>query len=293
MIGKTLTGAAVLALGTAVAASAATVNTISNVVFIVDESNSMSGEHQFLEDVIDDLDSALSLAGVTDRSYGVIGFGAKFSNPGSPRLVGSMADAATTKISMGDLRTNGGTEDGYSGIEYALNNLTYSAGAAINYVLVTDEDRDNSAPSLSYSSVLQSLTDRNILLNAIVDAGYSSDGGSALGIDSTEEAYVADGSGGYFTSANGVAGSGYGSTVGDYVDMALATGGAAWDLNKLRAGDDLAESFTKSFLDIKVQEITTQPTDPDTPVVPLPAGLPLLIAGMGIFGVARRLKRRA
>lgn len=283
----TLLGAAVIAVGTAFGVSAKTVNDTSNVVFIVDESGSMSGEHAFLQNVITSLDSALMTAGVSNRSYGVVGF-ARSGN--SPRLLTDLTDVASAQTALGGLVTSGGTEDGYDGIDYALNNLSYDSGAAINYVLVTDEDRDTVKPALSYGSMLSALTDRKILLNAVVSARYNSDDGYALGIDSTGEAYVADGSGGFTRSTNGVATSGYGSTVSDYVNLALATGGAAWDLNQLRAGGNTAMSFTQAFLDIKVEEITTQPTDPNP--VPVPAAFPLLLGGLGVMGAIGRRRRK-
>ena len=70
-------------------ALAATVNTRSNVVFIVDESGSMSGEQAFLENtVIDKLDTDLLAAGVSDeRRYGVVGFGGSVSS-NDPRQIG-------------------------------------------------------------------------------------------------------------------------------------------------------------------------------------------------------------
>lgn len=282
--------AAVIVVGTAFGASAKTVNDTSNVVFIVDESGSMSGEHNFLKDVVTSLDSALAAAGVTTRSYGVVGFGASFSNPGSPRTLTDFVSAEDAKTAMSGLRLNGGTEDGYTGINHALDNLSYASGAAINYVLVTDEDRDNVDNALTYGSVYKDLADRKILLNAVVNARYNSDGGYALGIDSTGEAYVADGSGGFTRSTGGVAVSGSGSTISNYVQLALDTGGAAWDLNQLRAGGNTAMSFTQAFLDIKVEEITTQPTDPSP--VPVPAAFPLLLGGLGVMGAIGRRRRK-
>lgn len=253
----------------------------------------MSGEHSFLEDVITSLDSALLTAGVTNRSYGVVGFGGNFTNPGSPRMLGSgLTDAATTKTNLGGLFINGGTEDGYSGIDFAINSFNYTPGAAINYVLVTDEDRDNTDNALTYGSVLSSLTSRNILLNAVVNAsfrvGTPTGTSTALGLNDNE-AYVADGAGGFDAYPGGTIVGGAGTTVSDYVNMALATGGAAWDLNQLRAGGLSALSFTNAFIDIKVDEITTQPPSPSA--IPVPAAFPLLLGGLGLMGaVARRRK---
>lgn len=51
---------------------------------------------------------------------------------------------------------------------------------------------------------------------------------------------------------------GFGNDLDDYINMAIATGGATWDLNQLRAGGLTATSFTKAFVDLKVQEIIIQ-----------------------------------
>lgn len=288
---KHIFGAAAIVVSSAFAVSAATVNTTSHVVFIVDESGSMSGEHSFLQDVITNLDSALLAEGVINRSYGVVGFGASFTNPGSPRMLGTgLTDATTAKANLGGLVLNGATEDGYSGIDFAISSFSYTPGAAINYVLVTDEDRDNTNNSLSYGSVLASLTSRNILLNAVVNAQYRVGTTPALGLNDGE-AYVADGAGGFTTSTGGSVVNGAGTTVSDYVNLALATGGAAWDLNQLRAGGQSALSFTNAFIDIKVDEITTQPPSPSP--IPVPAAFPLLLGGLGLMGVVSRRRRNA
>lgn len=285
--------AAIMALAISGPAQAATTNTISNVVFIVDESGSMSGEQSFLRNtVIDKLDTDLLAAGVTNRSYGVVGYGA--ANP-LPRVVGTgLQNAADTKTSLGNLVTSGGFEDGWQAINFALSAFTYTAGAAINFVLVTDEDRDNGDNSLTFANVLQSLTSRNILLNAVVNNPFTSDNNNSsavIGVDSTLEAYVKDVSGGFTTDTGGVVGNGAGTTEDDYVELALQTGGAAWNLNILRNGGNDATSFGNAFIDIKVQEITTQP--PSTPVIPLPAAGWLMITGLGGLAALRRRRKAA
>lgn len=276
-------------------ASAATVNNTANVVFIVDESGSMAGEQAFLKDtVIGALDAGLDAAGVSNRSYGVVGYG-RSANGGAPRVVGGgLADAGTTETNLDALTVGGGFEDGYQAIDYALTNFAYTAGAAINFILVTDEDRDVGDSTLNYANISQRLQNAKILLNAVVSNAFSSDDGTALGVDSDGEAYVADGSGGFSTATGGMAGSGSGSTTADYVDLALATGGAAWDLNQLRAGGDVATSFATAFIDIKVQEIISQPpSEPNPNVIPLPAGMPLLLGGLGLLGFLKRRRRAA
>jgi hypothetical protein len=267
-------------------------NTISNVVFIVDKSGSMSGEQAFLQDVVGDLDAALGLAGVTNRSYGVVGFGRSSSVGQLGRVLGSgLTNATDAATNLGNLEISGGFEDGYSAINFALTAFNYTAGAAINFILVTDEDRDNGNNALTTASIRNSLTGSSILLNAVVNNSLrTSTNAVALGVDSNGDAYSADGSGGFTTTAGGVIGSGSGTTKTDYADLAVATGGAVWDLNQLRAGGLVAESFTQAFIDIKVQEIISQPP---SGVIPLPAAGWMLLAGIGGLAAMRRRKDKA
>ena len=122
----------------------------------------------------------------------------------------------------------------------------------------------------------------------MINAGFQDgNGNTSLGIDSTGTAYLADGSGGFTKNAGGKAVSGFGSTIPDYVDVALATNGAAWDLNQLRQGGDLAQSFTNGFIDVKVQEVVGPPTE-EVPE-------PLTILGTltaGAFGTQFMRKRK-
>jgi hypothetical protein len=275
-----LAGMALLLAGT-VTLQAAPVN----VIFVVDESGSMSGEHAWLAGMINSLDAGLVSAGITTRSYGLVGFGS--SNPAPRLLGGGWMTAAQFATATGSLVVNGGTEDGYAGINFGFTNasLTPDAGAALNVVLVTDEDRDNyNGNALTYASTLASFTQRKALLNAVVNNGFSCSG-TALGIDSANTAYKADGTGGFTTCSPGTIGSGFGSTNADYIQLALATGGAAWDLNQLRAGGLTATSFTNSFVEIKVEEIKEQ-------IVPEPGTYAML--GTGLLGLALiRLRKRA
>ncbi len=267
---------AVVALAASISAQAAP--TFADVVVLMDESGSMSGEQTWISNQITVLNTGLVSEGLSPNQYGLIGFGASSgtsggdllrgfdvggTGAGTPASPGTFGTAAQFQTAAGNLVINGATEDGWSAINYA-NTLAGRAGAARNYILVTDEDRDDTNAGLSYAGVLASMTSANILLNAIVNQVFLCDNQRALGVavNSSNQTFgfVSDGSGGY-TQCNGAIAYGpssNGTTKADYVDMALATGGAAWDLNLLRAGGLLADSFTAAFIDWKVEEITNR-----------------------------------
>jgi hypothetical protein len=166
--------------------------TTADILFVVDESGSMSGEHAWIGNMVGALDTALIGAGVTGNQYGLVGFGGNSGHgiAGHKHTVGGgdFGTAANLATAAGSLVTSGGTEDGYSGIDVALNDYTFRVGAAINVILITDENRDIlSGSTNTYASSLNLLQSKNALLNVFVNVDFSSDSNSnALGIDGVD-----------------------------------------------------------------------------------------------------------
>ncbi|WP_217650535.1 hypothetical protein [Spirulina major] len=274
-------------------------------LFIVDESGSMAGEHTWLGQMIGDLDVSLQAKGVGTGSaanrFGLVGFGKTGSGElGRSFLLGGQqfGDAAAFAQATQKLVSRGSSEDGYAGIDFAFDRYQFRNDAAVNIVLVTDEDRDIGNSVLSFYNTLNRLQQHDALLNVVVNySAQDAQGQRVIGADGHGNAFVADGAGGYQTTAYNATNAlinQSGTTGQDYVDLAWATGdqtvtGAMWDLNLLRSGGQSAASFTRAFVDIKADEAYRQGgKNPEN--VPEP-GTTLLVTGLAL-GIGKKLKDR-
>lgn len=291
------------AVGFAASAQAGDVD----IVFVVDESGSMAGEHAWLGQMITALNTGLVAHGQNAR-YGLVGFGnGAAGNLGRQINVGGgqFGTAAQFATATGSLVTTGSQEDGYAGLNFAMG-YSFRPGAAQNFILVTDEDRDNLSAG-TFGSVASSLNQRQALLNVVVNAALNNGAnlnavlgitGKTVGnapIDPNGKNYRADGAGGFLLANGGRVQSADGTTETDYINMAFGVGfvgpngpvhGGAWDLNQLRLGGLTADSFTAAFIDLKIQEIIQQ-------VVPIPAAAWMGMASLAGIAVVRRVRRRA
>jgi hypothetical protein len=198
---KTYKTAIAAALGGLLFSQMASSATTTDIIFVVDESGSMSGEHAWLNGMVTTLDSELNAAGITNNRFGVVGFGGSNGNghrDGHTHDVGGsqFGNASQASAAFNTLIAGGSVEDGYDGINTAFN-YNFRSDAALNIVLVTDEDRDIINNAITKTGIQSAFTSNNALLNAVVDANFL-DGNSnkALGLDSLGNAYTADGAGG-------------------------------------------------------------------------------------------------
>ena len=255
----------------------------ADIIFLVDESASMIREHAWLSDISMGLDEALKRSdigvGLLPNQFGLIGFakddpshvtGRSIPMPIHGELMGTAREFDEARKT---LALNGRLEDMYLAMDLALDTYPLRPGLACQLIGVTDEGRTPLNPPtrspfsspLTYDYILQKMRQKGCILNVVVNEQMKSmqPGGEepALGVSSNNDSAIETPGGNFrITRGNGkaFAMSGHGNTHEAYVRMAFALGGAAWDLNLLRKGNDTARAFTKAFIDLKVKEISKQ-----------------------------------
>ncbi|MFO7758805.1 MAG: autotransporter outer membrane beta-barrel domain-containing protein, partial [Roseovarius sp.] len=160
--------------------------------------------------------------------------------------------AAFATATDGLLLDPAGFEDGYSAIDFILNTYPITPGTSTTLILVTDEDRDNGNPALTFDSISSELNARGVNLISAVNANFqTATGEDAIAANETT-AFVQDGT--TFTTAaydpaTGVV-SAAGTTEADYIELAFSTpNGCAASLNELRDGGDSATAFAAVLLE--------------------------------------------
>ena len=258
-----------LPFAVAAAAPAQAVVVSSDIVFVVDESGSMGGVQANLRNNIGAFASILSAGGV-DARYALVGYG---DSGVAPRLITDFTNPTDFGTAAQGLRTNGGTEPGYSAIAFALNSLdgqtdtlNYRTNAVKNIIILTDEPSngdwryDIGGVQVSEAGVDAVLTQFNALLNGVLSGS---------------------------------------STISSYDDLINDHSGNIYDLSKFGSSDqDEVDAFVQAFAASKLQEILDfcdlNPTAPECQPgngggqVSEPGVLALLGIGLAGLAVARR-----
>ncbi|XP_062505478.1 uncharacterized protein LOC134182141 isoform X2 [Corticium candelabrum] len=251
----------------------------ADICFVVDESGSMWQEHDWLNDTIHQLDTILTIQNGIKVRYCLVGYGT------TEHLLGEFlvteGNASAIRAVIETLQETGQQEDGYSAMYKVFKNngnFTFDPDAKKVIILVTDENRDDLDEmlnvDLNYMTMLQYFRNNNVTLNVVVNQLFK-DKNNTINTLADEEEYVLGMNYknqsysqklGCLTSpcykvgdpwaAYAVKDGGHESTSQDYVRLALATNGSAWDLNQLRdASDAQVEAFTDAFVNVKVKEI--------------------------------------
>ena len=255
----------------------------TDVVIVMSESSSMIAFHHWLPSTIRILDNALLESNIgTDplvpNRYALVGFGRSalpngsdiFTRPHAFTVDGEkVVNADKFTVLARQLYASGNVQDGYLAIEYALKSLTDDngenllrigdPGVIINVILITDKDRSVLTPygsSITRSRVTRTINKAGALLNVVVDQAFYAGNDRAFGYDSTRTAYVAGQFGEYrTTTTNARLGVAFGGTTRDYTNVALESGGAAWDMRILQLGGALGHSFARAVSKVQSRKV--------------------------------------
>lgn len=253
-----------------------------DVAIILDESGSMGSYATRLKSIFEGLEAQLAAAGIgsgaVPNKYGVIGFGSTLAghyingsgghldiNFGSYATLSSFMDGFSAPA-----RFEGGNEDGYEAMSFALGGLAWRASANVVkiMILITDEDRTydyygvgGSGYAAQRTAIMSELSTAGVRLVTLTPTVIHDSGANeVLGVKYGGKTYQSNNSGGYTMGTGGVTVSGYdtfdlhpllelaggASTKEEYADLGLnvALQGQAWNLTRLLYG---ASRTTESF----------------------------------------------
>jgi len=259
-------------ISAAITSTAIHAATSLDMVVAIDESGSMSGEHNaFIGTYVKNLDSLLNDQNVTLNQFGLLGFGGSTGQSVSANEAGRengsalyrhlsldsdssplWGNAAAFDAVTPQLETSGSTEDGYRAIDYLYRHFQFRPTAGSSIMLITDEDRDNDFYNLDPSNlptgmseidksyIQDQLAQYKTVVHAVVSQRLTDKNGNTaiavVGSDpDTGYAYVKDSSG-VITKVQGyILTSSEGTTESDYTELALRSGGTAMDIDGLRS----------------------------------------------------------
>lgn len=246
-----------------------------DVVFMVDESGSMSTEHTWLQTMPNDLEAALLAAGIgtiTANRYALAGFGSDqvghepATQGGHKHVVGGgdWGTAAQCATAAAGLVAGGSLEDGYQVTDFVLSNYSFRANAVKVLVLITDEQRtDITGGTITKPGIITTIQGSQAVFAAILNLDIQDTTPQACIGRQATTVYIKTGSPPYFTTGTlgsivagpNPPGGDNANAVADYCDVAESVGGTEWDLNILRNGGTDAQAFTSAFVTVSTSEI--------------------------------------
>ena len=257
---------------------------MADIVLLIDESGSSTqSESGWLANMLVGLEAELVQRGFTSNRYGIVGFANRqlsgefaYSYLVGGQLFGDAQDAIAT---TGMLVHTGGTEDGWDSLEHAVAEYDYRPGAAVHFIFLSDEPRNNlntsltpddnvGTPSISEqllpTAIRPVIDARNATFTAVVTATFTPDnsGDTVLGALSAPNPLGPIHNSKEFDSATNSVRSGTTvdetsdvlgvdqSTLDPYVRLAWATGGSAWDDQVIRGSalaSPIVSALTREF----------------------------------------------
>ena len=240
-----------------------------DVIIVMDETVTMSQTQVFTGQLILDLEAALSAAGIGTTAlggnrYGVVGFASQGNPLGRIIPVGAgganfgtaaeYAAVATTAF-----RNDGAIEEGYAGIDFALQNYATRSNATKFIIFASDEDRDVTVPTLTLASTISNLQSFGFNFQAIVDVQVTNSAGQrALAVDAAGNSFSLNAAGtGFVEAPGGSVTGGFGTTEQDYVSIVNATGGIVSDIAQIAASTTVANVFSQVLVTSIIGQILT------------------------------------
>ena len=253
-----------------------------DVLLVVDESEGMQAEHEWIPDMVQRLDAAFLNLGFGESSsipnlFGLVGFGQR-------RTVNSLESLART-LTLGDgqtmysssefvrvaalLKETGDFKDGIQAMEHALQKIPLRNSGSVEkiMILVTDGDRDfasDEAFEVTWSHLRDLFRLKRVSLHIICDESFvTADGSPALGATSYRWGFVRVGEDSVAPVPDIRLGASYRYKRRDYVHLFQALGGSIWDFRAIRMGGRETELFTQAFtqaVEAQTFQVSTQPT---------------------------------
>lgn len=229
----------------------------------------MQDAHEWIRSAVPLLEQAFKDQGVgvgtRKNMFALVGFGRNMMPDNEGIVLTDLTSVDGFVNASYGLATDGLFEDGYSGIEVALDRISLRSESIRLLVFVSNEPRQELAnkESLNRTNIEQRLRENDFTLNAIVSQGLlynSSDSQSfAFALDSNGTAYTFLSQTEFTTHPNGVPNPDPsltdGTTYEDYTRLALDLGGAVFDIQQIQPGNNILNPFTEAFIDIKVEEV--------------------------------------
>lgn len=237
-----------------------------DVIVVMDESGSMGFVQDFSAQFILDLEAGLLAAGIGVQGgnrYGAVGFGIIGpGNEGRSILVGGdlFGTAAEYAAATAEFSTFGAVEDGYAGINFALQNYAFRPNAAKFIVLATDEPRAIVDRSLNLAGTISALQAADVTVVGVLGVNiFDNNNNLALAIDN-REVYTETPTGFSREPGGQIRG---GLSAADYVPLVTQTDGITGDLDFIGISDESANKFSQVLIQSVVSSVVNEnPAEP-------------------------------